>query len=103
MSLCVWLAVVGVVDLLRAARDATSRSRRALLVVIGVALLVLAGLSGGLTPTWWWSVALVWTVGLTAWVLTSSVALTAPPPPAPMAGGGVRIVPGPAAGAAARR
>ena len=49
MSLCVWLAVVGVVDLLRAARDATSRSRRALLVVIGVALLVLAGPGPGTT------------------------------------------------------
>jgi hypothetical protein len=78
MSLCVWLAVVGVVDLLRAARDATSTGRRTLLVVIGVALLVLAGLAGGLTAAWWWSVGLVWGAGLAAWVLTSSAALTAP-------------------------
>jgi hypothetical protein len=78
MSLCVWLAVVGVVDLLRAARDATSTGRRTLLVVIGLALLVLAGLAGGLTAAWWWSVGLLWGVGLAAWVLTSSAALTAP-------------------------
>lgn len=76
MSLCVWLAVVGVVDLLRAARDATSPGRRALLVVIGVALLVLAGLSTGFTPSWWGTVGAVWLLGLIAWVLTSSAALT---------------------------
>ncbi len=77
MSLCVWLTVVGVVDLLRAARDATSRRRRLLLVVAGVALLVTAAVATGFDLRWWLSVGLVWVVGLVAWVLTSSVAITA--------------------------
>jgi len=76
MSLCVWLAVVGLVDLMRAARDVTSPVRRLLLVLIGVALLVLVGLVTGFTAAWWATVGVVWVLGLAAWVATSSLALS---------------------------
>jgi hypothetical protein len=75
MMLGVWLVVVGVCDLLRAARDATSARRRTLLVVLGVCMLLAAGLLLRLEPRWWWSVVLPWVIGQVAWLLTSSVAL----------------------------
>lgn len=78
MSLCVWLAVVGVVDLLRAARDATTVRRRGLLVATGVALLVVAAVATGFDAVWWSTVGLVWVAGLAAWVLTSSAAISPP-------------------------
>jgi len=79
MSLCVWLMVVGLVDLMRAARDVTSPLRRALLVLIGAGLLVLVGLVTGFTTAWWATVGVLWVVGLAAWVTTSALALSAPP------------------------
>ena len=75
MILGVWLVVVGLCDLLRAARDATSARRRTLLVVLGLCLLLAAGLLLQLRAVWWWSVALPWVAGQVAWLLTSSVAL----------------------------
>ena len=79
MSLCVWLMVVGLVDLMRAARDVTSPLRRALLVLIGAGLLVLVGLVTRFTTAWWATVGVLWVVGLAAWVTTSALALSAPP------------------------
>jgi hypothetical protein len=75
MILGVWLLVVGVCDLLRAARDATSARRRTLLVVLGVCMLLATGLLLRLDVRWWWSVVVPWVVGQVAWLLTSSVAL----------------------------
>ena len=75
MILGVWLVVVGVCDLLRAARDATSPGRRTLLVVLGTCMLLTAGLLLQLGGHWWWSVVLPWIAGQAAWLLTSSVAL----------------------------
>jgi len=75
MILGVWLVVVGLCDLLRAARDATSARRRSLLVVLGLCLLLAAGLLLRLEARWWWSVVLPWVVGQSAWLLASSVAL----------------------------
>jgi len=75
MILGVWLVVVGLCDLLRAARDTTSARRRTLLVVLGICLLLAAGLLLRLEAVWWWSVVLPWVAGQVAWLLTSSVAL----------------------------
>ena len=75
MSVAVWLLVVGVCDLLRAARDATSSRRRGLLVLVGAAALVFVALATEFDLLWWSTVALTWLLGLAAWVLTSSAAL----------------------------
>jgi hypothetical protein len=75
MILGVWLVVVGVCDLLRAARDATSTRRRVLLVVLGTCMLLTAGLLLPLDGHVWWWVILPWIAGQAAWLLTSSVAL----------------------------
>jgi hypothetical protein len=70
-----WLVVVGVCDLLRAARDATSARRRLVLALFGCALLVVAGLALGFTAAWWGSVGVLWGVCLVTWELASSLAL----------------------------
>jgi hypothetical protein len=70
-----WLAAVGACDLLRAARDATSWLRRLCLVVFGCALLALTAAGMQFTPRWWWTLGLLWSIALAAWVLTSSLAL----------------------------
>lgn len=75
MSLGVWLLVVGVADLLRAARDATSLRRRTLLVVAGAAALLFVAVATGFPAAWWASVGVCWVVGLAAWVITSTAAL----------------------------
>jgi hypothetical protein len=69
------LLVVGVCDLLRAARDATTLRRRLLLVLLGAAALVFVALAAEFDVVWWSTVALTWLVGLVAWVVTSSAAL----------------------------
>jgi hypothetical protein len=75
MMLGVWLVVVGLCDLLRAARDTTSARRRVLLIALGLCLLVAAGIWLGLDARWWWAAELPWAAGLVAWLLASSVAL----------------------------
>ena len=74
MALGAWLVVVGVCDLLRATRDATTWRRRGSLGLLGVALLVLAAtldVPGHGDPV----LLLVWVVGYLAWLVTSSAAL----------------------------
>jgi hypothetical protein len=73
MELSVWLGVVGICDLVRASRDATSARRRVAIVGLGAALLVLAGVAlqprsgalllllGGWVPTF-----LLWLLGSAA-------------------------------------
>ena len=72
----VWLLVVGLVDLVRAARDATASSRRVLMAVLGV--LLLAGAVIAFAPSA--RVGLVdlafWTGAFLCWVLGSAAALT---------------------------
>jgi hypothetical protein len=75
MSVGVWLLVVGVCDLLRAARDVTTLRRRGLLVLVGLAALVFVALAAGFTTVWWATVGVTWLVGLAAWIVTSSTAL----------------------------
>lgn len=75
MTLGLWLLVVGVCDLLRAARDTTSTRRRAALAVTGCALLAAAGLAVGFTAPWWWGVAPLWMLTLVGWIVFSSIAL----------------------------
>ncbi len=75
MSVGVWLLVVGLCDLLRAATDATSARRRGLLAALGVALLGCAGLAAGFDAQRFATVGVLWVVGLVVWVLASSLAL----------------------------
>lgn len=75
MILGLWLFAVGACDLLRAARDATSPLRRAVLAVFGCALLGVAGAAAGFTAGWWWTVGVLWATSLVGWVVASSVAL----------------------------
>lgn len=67
----VWLAVVGLCDLVRSGRDATPWSRRLLLT--GAGLLLLLGSAVALEAPWW--LLLIWLVALTGWVLGSAAAL----------------------------
>ncbi len=70
-----WLLVVGVCDLLRATRDATSWRRRLLIVALGLVLLVLMGLTIGIEGSEWVGLGGAMMLGLVGWVLASSVAL----------------------------
>ncbi len=77
IALGAFLAVAGVCDLLRATRDTITARHRFLLVGVGLALFAMALLvldlsSGAVLP-----LALVWTFGLVAWLVTSSAALDA--------------------------
>lgn len=77
IALGAFLAVTGACDLLRATRDTITARHRVLLVGVGVALFAMALLvldlsSGAVLP-----LAAVWTVGLVAWLVTSSAALDA--------------------------
>lgn len=75
MALALWLISVGVCDLLRATRDATTPRRRAVVVTAGLVLLAASGSALGMSARWWTTVGVAWGLGLTAWVLTSSLAL----------------------------
>jgi hypothetical protein len=70
-----WLFAVGACDLLRAARDATSRRRRVVLAAFGCTLLALFGAALELTPAWWGTVGVLWALSLVIWVVASSLAL----------------------------
>ena len=72
-----FLAVAGACDLLRATRDTITTRHRVLLVGLGVALFAAALLVLELTPRAVGILAVVWTMGLAAWLVTSSAALDA--------------------------
>lgn len=77
IALGAFLAVTGACDLLRATRDTITARHRVLLVGLGVALFAMALLvldlsSGAVLP-----LALVWTFGFAAWLITSAAALDA--------------------------
>lgn len=76
IELALWLVVVGLCDLVRAARDVTSAGRRVLISAIGVVLLMLAALAVDASPG---RTALLlggWVVCFLLWVLGSAQALT---------------------------
>lgn len=75
MTIGVWLVAVGLCDLLRAARDATSVRRRVVLALFGCAVLAVAGGALRFPTTWWATVGVVWAVSLVVWVVASSIAL----------------------------
>ncbi len=75
MTIGVWLLAVGLCDLLRAARDATSVRRRLVLTVFGCAVLAVAGGALRFPAAWWATVGLLWAVTLVTWVVASSIAL----------------------------
>jgi hypothetical protein len=76
VELAVWLVVVGVCDLVRAARDVTSTQRRIAIVGLGTALLLLAGVA--LEPSAGALVLLLggWITTFLLWLLGSAAALT---------------------------
>lgn len=75
LAVAVWLVTIGLCDLLRAARDATSMRRRALITLFGAALLACFGVALDLTATQWWWLCGGWVLTLFAWVFASSAAL----------------------------
>ena len=76
VELAVWLVVVGVCDLVRAARDVTSTRRRAAIVGLGTALLLLAGVA--LEPSAGALALLLggWLLTFLLWLLGSAAALS---------------------------
>lgn len=85
MALGTWLLVVGLCDLLRAARDTTSGVRRGLISTLAVVLLVLAGVAVGMEGTEWAGLGAAWIVGALLWLLGSSAAISHHPgAPAPV-------------------
>lgn len=76
LALGIWLFSVGLCDLLRAARDATTRLRRLLVLAVGLLALVLLAVPAGLDGRDWLGLGLGWAVSLMAWVIGSSAALT---------------------------
>jgi hypothetical protein len=70
-ALGAWLVVVGLSDLVRAARDATPWQRRLLLTGAGSALL--GSIAVGLQPPWW--LVLLWFTSFVVWVAASATAL----------------------------
>lgn len=78
MALGTWLLVVGLCDLLRAARDTTSGVRRGVIAALAAVLLVLAGAVVGVEGTEWLGLGLGWVAGALLWLFGSSAALTGP-------------------------
>ncbi|MDP9821849.1 hypothetical protein [Nocardioides massiliensis] len=76
MALGTWLLVIGLCDLLRAARDTTTGVRRGLIAALAVVLLVLAGVLVGIDGSEWIGLGAAWIVGALLWLLGSSAALT---------------------------
>lgn len=74
-ELAVWLTVVGVCDLVRAARDATSPRRRALIAGLGVSLFGFAAVALDLAAGDAVLLLCTWTVPFLLWLLGSSAAL----------------------------
>ncbi|MDX6324735.1 MAG: hypothetical protein QOK15_1089 [Nocardioidaceae bacterium] len=76
IELGLWLVVVGLCDLVRAARDATTAGRRALISAIGVVLLLLAALAVDVSPGRTVVLLAGWVTCFLLWVLGSAQALT---------------------------
>lgn len=74
-----WLLVVGVCDLLRAARDMTTWRRRFLIAALGLVLTVALGLLLDLDGSDWLGLGGLMMVSVVGWVLGSSVALAQGP------------------------
>lgn len=72
-----WLLVVGACDLLRATRDTITARHRAALVGLGVALFAMVLLVLDVAPRAVAPLAVIWSLGLAAWLVTSSAALDA--------------------------
>ena len=75
IALGAWLVVTGVCDLLRATRDTITTRHRVLLVGLGVALFAMALLVLDVTSRAGLPLAVIWSLGLAAWLVTSSAAL----------------------------
>lgn len=75
LAIGIWLLVVGVCDLLRAARDATTARRRAAISALGVAAMILLVIPAGMAGSEWAGLGLGMTAGFVLWVLGSSSAL----------------------------
>jgi hypothetical protein len=75
VELGVWLVVVGVCDLVRAARDLTSPRRRLAIVGLGTSLLVLAGVALEPTPGELTLLLGGWITAFLLWLLGSAAAL----------------------------
>jgi hypothetical protein len=75
LAVGIWLGVVGACDLLRAARDATSTLRRALIAAVGVLALAFAGVVVELTGGEWVWLFGGWVVCFLLWLGGSSAAL----------------------------
>lgn len=76
IELALWLVVVGLCDLLRAARDVTTSGRRALISGIGAVLLLLAALAVDVPPARTVLLFTGWVACFLLWVLGSAQALT---------------------------
>jgi hypothetical protein len=75
IELGAWLAVVGLCDLLRAARDATSARRRGLIAGLGLLLLLFAAVALGAPPARTAALLAGWVACFLAWLLASAAAL----------------------------
>jgi hypothetical protein len=79
LAVGIFLAAVGLCDLLRAARDASSVRRRALVTGTGLAVLVLLLVPAGMDGTEWLGLGLGLGVSLACWTLGASASLGKPP------------------------
>jgi hypothetical protein len=70
-----WLAVVGLCDLVRAARDATSGIRRLIMAVLGLLLLLFAAVALELSAGRFWLLYAGWTACFLLWLLGSASSL----------------------------
>ncbi len=79
-GLGIWLSVVGCCDLLRAARDLTSRTRRTAIAVLGVLVLLFAAVALEVRGRGW-LVVLAAAAAFLLWLLASAAALGGPDRP----------------------
>lgn len=85
IELALWLVVVGLCDLARAARDVTTAARRTLISGIGAVLLLLAAVAVGAAPARTLVLLAGWVICFLLWVLGSARALTRGAPSARVA------------------
>jgi hypothetical protein len=77
-----WLAVLGLCDLVRAARDATSNRRRLVMAVLGTLLLLFAAVALELSAGRFWLLFGGWTACFLLWLLGSAASLAGGSTPA---------------------
>jgi hypothetical protein len=70
-----WLAVVGLCDLVRAARDATSGTRRVVMALLGLLLLLFAAVALDLSAARSWALLGGWSCCFLLWLLGSAASL----------------------------